>query len=203
MVEFVEDEGDCVRAGGEKACGATFVSIRCENRLFSRSVCTRVNVGESMRSAVSSKRLRRGPMDVPDGSDVVSSLSAACPGDLKEDTVGGPITPDSTKMACSSSRGGKRYGSHFVLSRSCVVEPSIFLRTASVSSLTRIAVTTSVGETEPKTSVTASRISVRRALYPRWRRNQEKVKYRRFVSKSLPKLAHVWVAELVFEVASS
>ena len=56
MADEVDEGGDWTDVGAGKACSATRVSMRWEKRLLRRSVCMRVKVGESMRSAVSSRR---------------------------------------------------------------------------------------------------------------------------------------------------
>ena len=78
-----------------KASLAHFVSTRVEKPLLLRSVRARENEGESIRSAVSSKRWR--------------SFEAVC----EEEGSATPLTPDSRRTCSSSSVGGSKQDNHF------------------------------------------------------------------------------------------
>ena len=124
---------------------------------FRMSVWILVNVGDSIRSAVSSSRSRSGPVDVStyDFRCEGDSALLGSPNEDDEDVCGGVIILDSTSRASSSSRGGNKYGNHCVMYLSCSVAPSTCFLTSSISSRSRSAESPSFTLTAPKTSSTA------------------------------------------------
>jgi len=128
-------------------------------------VWIRVKVGDSTRSEVSSRSLRRGlfGFSSPDlliggDGDIAFGSGEELDGVL---VAGGVTTPDSMRTSSSSSRGGRRYASQFLARRSLAVEPSIFWRSWRVSSERRVADIASVGEMVLNTWVTADWTSER------------------------------------------
>lgn len=137
--------------------------MRWEKRALRSEVWILVKVGDSIRSDVSSRSLRRGLLRVsrPDlvalGEGDADGVVGFGSGEEVDDVLGGGVrTPDSMRRSSSSSRGGRRYASQFLARRSLALEPSIFCRTSRVSSERRVADIASVGEIVLNTSVTAA-----------------------------------------------
>jgi hypothetical protein len=91
-------------------------------------------------------------------------------------------------------------GPTYLLSSS--VAPSIFFRTSSVSSESFSNVISSLGFSDPKTSLTAAVTLCMSCMQPRCSNHQLKDRYRRLVSKSLPyacsKLSSSLFSRLIF-----
>jgi hypothetical protein len=87
--------------------------------------------------------------------------------------------------------------------RSSSVAPSTLLRTSSVSSDSLSKVISSLGFTRPKTSLTATLTFSMRSMHPLCSSHQLKLRYLRFVSKSLPyacsKLSSSLFSRLILE----
>ena len=110
--------------------------------------------------------------------------------------------PESRRTASSWFRGGRIKESHsrilgcisvvkyvtgrYLYLRSSGVAPSTFLLTSSIRLDIRSSEMSSLGFRGPKTSLTAASICPIMSLHPLCNSHQLKVRYLRFVSKSLP-----------------
>lgn len=189
-------------AGVLNASLAHFESMSVEKPSLLSRVRTKENEGESIRSAVSSSRWR--------------SLETVC----EDDGLATPSTPDSRSTCSSSSFGGRRQESHFLdlglksessmlfkqrktahrLSSS--VSPSTFLRICKVKSDSLDKLISSRGFKGPKTSSTAGCTRSINSFHPRCSSHQLKARYRRFVSKSSPRVcvtSSSWSSKLMVE----